>query len=182
MAKLNILTPPDPRLRQVSSPVDEINEEVLKLLQDMLDTADENTAGLAAPQVGVNKRVLIMEIPLLDECGKPMDESHRTPYHDVMLQIINPEIVSKSDEIVLSEEGCLSLPGLAVPVKRHRHVEVKFMDPAGKMHQFIAPGLLGICFQHEIDHLNGILSIDYLSKFKREMALRKLKRITTSLT
>ncbi len=181
MAKLSILTPPDPRLREKSIMVDHIDENIHQLLRDMEETFDENTAGLAAPQVGINRRVVIMNVSLVDADGRELDESYRTPYHDKMLYVINPVITARSDEKITSHEGCLSLPGLSIPVQRHRCIEIIFTDEKEKEHKFEAHGFLAMCFQHEIDHLDGILSIDYLSSnLKRELALRKMKRFTAA--
>ena len=161
-----ILTLPDPVLRQVSKPIETVSEDILQLADDMLETMyDAPGVGLAAIQVGVPKRLIVLDVS--DEEEQP------TP-----LTLINPEIVERGEEMRGHEEGCLSIPEVLVEIERPTPVTVRYMDRDGKPQTFEADGLLGTAVQHEIDHLDGKLIIDYLSRLKRDMVMRKFKKLT----
>ena len=164
MAKKQILTIPDPLLRKVSEPVTSVNTEVKKLMDDMLETMYAAPGiGLAAVQVGVLKRIIVID---LSKDGKKKDP----------LFIVNPQITFKSDELISYEEGCLSIPNQFAEVKRPSTCKVNFLDYNGKKREINADGLLATCIQHEVDHLNGILFIDHLSKLKKDLILKKTKK------
>ncbi|MCA0250027.1 MAG: peptide deformylase [Proteobacteria bacterium] len=162
MALLPILTAPDPRLKKKSLPVETVDDGVRQLMDDMLETMyDAPGIGLAAPQVGVLKRVVVLDIEREDTKTGP-------------LFMANPEIVDASDEDASYEEGCLSVPEHYSDVVRPAKVTVRYLDRDGKTQEISAEGLLSTCLQHEIDHLDGILFIDHISALKRNMILRKL--------
>ncbi|WP_439612653.1 peptide deformylase [Reyranella sp.] len=162
MALLPILTAPDPRLKKKSLPVDTVDAGVRQLMDDMLETMyDAPGIGLAAPQVGVLKRVIVLDIDREDTKTGP-------------LFMANPEIVAASDEDVAYEEGCLSVPDHYSDVVRPATVTVRYLDRDGKQQDLACDGLLATCVQHEIDHLDGVLFIDHISALKRNMILRKL--------
>ena len=162
MALLPILTAPDPRLEKKSLPVDTVDAGVRQLMDDMLETMyDAPGIGLAAPQVGVLKRVIVLDIDREDTKTGP-------------LFMANPEIVAASDEDVSYEEGCLSVPDHYSDVVRPATVTVRYLDRDGKQQDLACDGLLATCVQHEIDHLDGVLFIDHISALKRNMILRKL--------
>jgi peptide deformylase len=163
MALLSILEVPDPRLRQKALPVQAIDERVAALLDDMLETMYAAPGiGLAAPQVGVAQRMVVVDV------GPKED---RKP-----IRLINPEIVTLSEECQDGEEGCLSLPNQFAPVKRSVSVKVRYTDEIGQTREVEADGLLARCLQHEIDHLDGILFTDHLSRLKRDMVMKKLEK------
>ena len=171
MAKLDILIAPNPILRKISKPVKEIDATVIKLVDDLIDTMfADDAAGLAAPQVGVNLRLFVFDL------------SYRYPdeFPDTFV-IINPEIYDKSDETYMAQEGCMSLPGHYFEVVRHKSIKVRYLDRAGKEHDITCDGLMAHVFQHETEHLDGILSIDKISRFKRDMYLRKLAKYNKQL-
>jgi len=162
MALLPILTAPDPRLKKKSLPVDTVDAGVRQLMDDMLETMyDAPGIGLAAPQVGVLQRVIVLDIDREDTKTGP-------------LFMANPEIVAASDEDVSYEEGCLSVPDHYSDVVRPATVTVRYLDRDGKQQDLACDGLLATCVQHEIDHLDGVLFIDHISALKRNMILRKL--------
>jgi peptide deformylase len=162
MALLPILTAPDPRLKKKSKPVDQVDAEVRQLMDDMLETMYAAPGiGLAAPQVGVLKRIIVLDIEREDTKTGP-------------LLMANPEIIAASDEDASYEEGCLSVPEHYSEVVRPARVTVRYLDREGKTQELAAEGLLATCLQHEIDHLDGILFIDHISALKRNMILRKL--------
>jgi len=165
MAIRPILPITDPLLRQRSSPIESIDDSVRTLVSDMLDTMqDADGAGLAAVQIGELKRVLVADIPL--------DEPYSS--HKVF---INPEIVWKSDKIQMLEgEGCLSMPEIYFKVPRALEVKVRFTDIDATMHEIHMAEFSAVCFQHEIDHLNGIRQIDHVSSLKRDKFLSKFKK------
>jgi peptide deformylase len=164
MAIRPILILPDPRLRLVSEPVKSIDGEVQKLVDDMFETMyDAPGVGLAAIQVGVPKRVITADLAKKDEPRSPQ-------------VFINPEVVSRSEELSTYEEGCLSIPEIHEDVERPAQVRVRYLDRDGKPHEVDAEGLLATCLQHEIDHLNGVLFVDYLSKLKRDRVLKKFAK------
>ena len=164
MAIRPILTLPDERLRAVADPIPEIDAEVKALAKDMLDTMYAAPGiGLAAPQIGVLKRMVVMDLAKDDQPPDP-------------IVMINPEIEKFSDETVVSEEGCLSIPELYYDVERPAEVTVKYTDLAGKTITRDASERLAICIQHELDHLDGVLYIDYLSRLKRDRVIKKFEK------
>jgi peptide deformylase len=164
MAKRDILIIPDKRLRLKSEPVGALDKLVLALVDDMFDTMyDAPGIGLAAIQIGVPKRVVILDLAKKDEPKAPQ-------------VFINPEVVWKADETMAYEEGCLSIPEYYEEVERPSAVRVTYLDREGKPQEIEATGLLATCLQHEIDHINGVLFIDYISKLKRDMVLKKFKK------
>jgi peptide deformylase len=164
MALRDILIIPDKRLRQVSEPVKKIDAGIRKLAEDMLETMyDAPGIGLAAIQVGAPKRVVTMDLAKKDEPKNPQ-------------VFINPEILWSSEEMATYEEGCLSIPEYYGDVERPAQVTVKYLDLDGEPRELEASGLLATCLQHEIDHLNGVLFIDHLSKLKRDRVLKKFAK------
>ncbi len=169
MAILRILETPDPVLRQISTPVETVDDELRALIADMFETMyDAPGIGLAAVQVGVPKRVLVMD---LHEPAEEGGEVVKEP-----LVFINPEILSESDEEVPYTEGCLSVPDQYAEVMRPDRVRARWLDEQGATHEENLDGLLAVCLQHEMDHLEGVLFIDHLSRLKREMVLKKLAK------
>jgi peptide deformylase len=161
MALREIITLPDPRLRQVSEPVAAIDGDIRRLAEDMLETMYRAPGiGLAAIQVGVPKRVITLDLAKKDEPPAPQ-------------VFINAEVVSTSEERATYEEGCLSIPDYYDEVERPAQVKVRFTDLDGKVQEIEANGLLATCLQHEIDHINGVLFIDHLSKLKRDRVTKK---------
>ncbi len=159
-----ILTAPDPRLKAVSEPVARVDDSIRKLVADMLESMyAANGIGLAAVQVGVPKRVLVMDLA--------QQEGKKEPH-----AFINPKIVWASDEMVTTEEGCLSVPEIWDDVKRPARIRAEYLDERGHKQVLEADGLLACCLQHEMDHLDGVLFIDHLSRLKRSMALKKLTK------
>ena len=164
MAKRNIVIEPDPILRKKSEKLEKVDLETQKFLDDMLDTMYSAPGiGLAAVQVGVLKRLIVVDISKEDENKNP-------------LFLINPIITQKSDKKSIHEEGCLSLPGYFAEIERPAECQVEYLDYNGNKQSLKATGLLSTCIQHEIDHLNGILFIDYLSKIKKDMIIKKLTK------
>lgn len=164
MAILPIVQYPDPVLKQECQPVEEITDEIKKLAEDMLETMyDAPGAGLAAPQVGRSLRLIVLDDSTEEEIGKP-------------LVVVNPEITSRDGEIVF-EEGCLSVRDYQAKVTRSYYITVKGLDIEGHPLEIEAEGRRAVVFQHEIDHLNGFLFIDRISKIKRDMYKRRLKKI-----
>jgi len=159
-----ILTAPEPRLRQVSKPVEKVDDELRALMDDMLETMyDAPGIGLAAIQIGVPLRVIVMDLAGKDEEPEPR-------------YFVNPEILDPSEDMSVYEEGCLSVPEYYDEVERPARCRVKYLDYDGKEHVLDADGLLATCIQHEMDHLEGVLFIDHLSRLKRERVLKKLKK------
>lgn len=169
MSVLPILEIPDPRLRLVSRPVEQVDETTRDLVADMTETMyAARGIGLAAIQVGVDSRVLVIDLQEReDEEGKPVREPHA---------YINPEILELSDELSTYNEGCLSIPEQYGEVARPARCRVRWLDEQGAEHDEWLEGLLATCMQHEIDHLNGVLFIDHLSRLKRDMLLKKLAK------
>lgn len=171
MAIRPILEAPDPRLRTISTPVEAIDDELQVLIDDMFDTMyDAPGIGLAAIQVGVPKRVLVIDLqePESDEEGAP---AVKRP-----MVFINPQILDGSDELSIYNEGCLSVPDQFAEVERPATIRASWMDRDGRIHEERLTGLLATCLQHEMDHLEGVLFIDYLSRLKRDMVLKKLAK------
>ena len=164
MALREILTEPNEILRKKSLLVDQVDGDIQKLMDDMLETMYLAPGiGLAAIQVGVPKRVIVLDIARKDEPKNPM-------------YFINPEIITKSKDSLAYEEGCLSVPGQFAEIARPSNCYIKYLDYYGHPQEFKAEGLLATCIQHEIDHLEGILFIDYLSKLKKTMIVKKLSK------
>jgi peptide deformylase len=164
MPKLDIITLPDPLLRKASKPVERVDAELRKLADDMLKTMyGAPGVGLAAVQVGVPRRLIVF-----DTAEK---EAEPNP-----LVLINPEIVSLGSEMKLHEEGCLSIPGVRVDIERPSTLVVRYLDRDGKPQELAADGLLATVIQHEVDHLNGKLIIDFLSRLKRDIIVRRFKK------
>ena len=160
MALIPIILIPDPVLRKVASPVAEITDGIRQLLDDMAETMyDAPGIGLAAPQVNISERIIVMD------CGR--DEEPE------LYKMINPEIVASSQERSVLEEGCLSIPNQTADVERPAHVDVRYLDVDGNEQMLHCEGLLAACVQHEIDHLDGMLFIDHISRLKRDMIVRK---------
>ena len=169
MALLPIVEVPDPRLRKISSPVETVDDEVRKLVADMFETMYAAPGiGLAAIQVGVPKRILVIDLQEPEEEGG-------APVKDPRV-FINPEILTHSDQEVPYTEGCLSVPDQYAEVDRPDRIRARWLDLDGKAHEEEIVGLLATCLQHEMDHLEGILFIDHLSRLKREMILKKLAK------
>ena len=153
---------PDPVLRKSALPVENITDKTLQLLDDMAETMyDAPGIGLAGPQIGELKRLIVMD------CSRDDEKSE-------LWQMINPEVVELSEDNSTLEEGCLSIPGHTADVSRPDWIKLRFTDIKGKEQQIKAEGLLAACIQHEIDHLNGILFIDHISKLKRDIIWRKV--------
>ncbi len=164
MAIREILTAPDPRLRQVSTPVEVVDDSIRALMDDMLETMYEAKGiGLAAIQVNVPKRIIVMDLAGEEEEPRPV-------------YFVNPEILDPSDETSLYQEGCLSVPEFYEEVERPTKCRIRFRDYNGAEQTNEAEGLLATCIQHEIDHLNGVLFIDHISRLKRDRIIRKLKK------
>ena len=164
MAIRQILIEPNECLRQKSLPVDVVNEETQRLMDDMLETMYAAPGiGLAAIQIGIPKRVIVLDLSSKDQPKSPMF-------------FINPEIITKSENSTTYEEGCLSVPGQFAEIDRPKKCIVKHLDYNGKLNEIEANGMLATCIQHEIDHLEGILFIDYLSKLKKTMIIKKLSK------
>jgi peptide deformylase len=172
MAILRIYETPDPVLRQISSPVEKVDDELRALVADMFETMYEAPGiGLAAVQVGVPKRLLVMD---LQEPENPDDPE--SPVVKEPRVFINPEILSHSDQEVPYLEGCLSVPDQYAEVMRPDRIRARWLDEQGEKHEEDLDGLLAVCLQHEMDHLEGVLFIDHLSKLKRDMVLKKLAK------
>ncbi len=165
MAILPILVAPHPVLKRKCVPVEVVDDNVRRTLNDMLETMyDAPGIGLAAPQIGVSKRMLVIDCAGHGEKPQPM-------------KIINPEIITRSDDLTTYEEGCLSFPEQYAEVKRPARITLKYLDETGAGQQIEADGLLAICIQHEIDHLDGIVFVDHISSLKRGIILRKLQKM-----
>jgi peptide deformylase len=170
MAVRDIIILPDKRLRLVSEPIKAIDREVKALVADMFETMyDAPGIGLAAIQVGVPRRVVTMDLSKKEEAQQPQ-------------VFINPEILWRSDEKATYEEGCLSIPEFYEEVERPAQVRVKYLDLEGREQELEASGLLATCLQHEVDHLNGILFIDYISRLKRERVVKKFAKAAKRAT
>jgi peptide deformylase len=165
MALREILTVPDPLLKQRSQPVDQVDDELRRLMDDMLETMYAAPGiGLAAIQVGVAKRVIVMDLSREGEEKEPR-------------YFVNPEIVWRSDETVPHEEGCLSVPEVYDEVERPARVQLTYLNYDGEPVEEVADGLFAVCIQHEMDHLEGVLFIDHLSRLKRDRAVQKVKKL-----
>lgn len=168
MTTMPIITLPDPVLRKISTPLERVDAEVLKLADDMLETMYAAPGvGLAAVQVGVPLRLVVLDVSEEDGVKSPQ-------------VFINPEIVARSRELRLYEEGCLSIPDFRLEIERPSEITVTYIDRDGRKQQIQATGLLATALQHEIDHLEGKLIIDFLTRLKRDMVIRKFKKISRS--
>ena len=168
MSVKTILTEPNKLLRQVSKPVDQVGPDEKKLMDDMLETMyAANGIGLAAIQIGVPKRIIVMDIS--------KDEKKKEPRY-----FVNPVIKNKDPISATYEEGCLSVPNQFAEIDRPKKCEVEYLDYNGEKKNLKAEGLLATCIQHEMDHLEGILFIDYLSKLKKSMIIKKLSKLKSN--
>jgi peptide deformylase len=159
-----ILTAPDPRLKAASEKISRVDDELKKLIDDMLETMyAEEGIGLAAIQIGVPRRLLVMDLAQKDGRREPQ-------------AFINPRILWASDQTIVVQEGCLSVPDIWEEVERPARIAAEFLDRDGTLKTVEADGLLSTCLQHEMDHLDGVLFIDHLSKLKRSIALRKVQK------
>jgi len=164
MAKLDIIVAPDPRLKGKSKPVEAVDDGVRRLMDDMQETMyAANGIGLAAPQVGIHQRVIVVDVAGPEEDPQP-------------LQMANPEVIWESDEIKTYEEGCLSLPEYYAEVTRPERVKIRYLDRENEIRTLEADSIMATCVQHEIDHLDGVLFVDHISALKRGIILKKLKK------
>jgi peptide deformylase len=164
MSIRDIITIPDPVLRQVAAPIERVDQALQRLADDMLETMyDAPGIGLAAPQVGVSRRLIVLDVSEKD--------GERHP-----IVMINPEIIRLADERSVYEEGCLSIPDVKVEVERPSALTVRFLDREGTLRELSAEGLLATAIQHEVDHLEGRLIIDFLSRLKRDIIVRRFKK------
>jgi len=169
MAKLPIVLAPDPVLKAKAKPIAAVDDSIRRLMDDMLETMYAAPGiGLAANQVGVLKRVLVLDVAREDDPPQPMG-------------MANPEVVWVSEEMSVYNEGCLSLPEHYADITRPKEVRVRYLDRDGKKQEIAADGLLATCIQHEIDHLDGVLFVDHLSALKRNMILKKLVKLKKQL-
>ncbi len=165
MAIRDILVVPHPLLKQVSTPVDAVTDETRALMDDMLETMYAAPGiGLAAVQIGVPKRIIVMDLARPEEDKQPR-------------YFVNPEILWASEETQPYEEGCLSVPEYYDEVERPARVKLRYLDYDGKQVEEDAEGMFAVCIQHEMDHLEGVLFIDHLSRLKREQAVKKVKKL-----
>jgi len=168
MARLPIITAPDPRLKRKAAAVSRVDAEIARLMDDMLETMYVAPGiGLAAPQVGVLKRVIVVDVARAEEPAAP-------------LAMANPELLWVSDQDAAYDEGCLSLPDHYAEVVRPAAIRLRYLDRENEIRELEAEGLLATCIQHEIDHLDGILFVDHISALKRNMILRKLLKAKKS--
>ena len=168
MAQLPIITAPDPRLKIKARPVRAVDDKIRRLMDDMLDTMYGAIGiGLAAPQVGQSSRVIVLDVAREGEKPQP-------------LQLANPEILWRSPELTTGNEGCLSLPEHYAEVTRPAQIRLRYLDYQNEIREIEASGLLAMCLQHEIDHLDGVLFVDHISSLKRGMILRKLAKVKRS--
>nr|WP_272214116.1 peptide deformylase [Marinicella sp. W31]MDC2876455.1 peptide deformylase [Marinicella sp. W31] len=181
MTTMPLIILPDPLLRKVSEPVERFDDDLKKLAGDMLETMYEAPGiGLAAIQVGVPRRLLVVDVATRDEeedDSAPEQERAKNP-----LVVINPTILTSSDERSVYEEGCLSIPEFFAEVERPASVRVRYTDLDGKEQELEADGLLATCLQHEIDHLDGALFIDYISRLKRDRVIKRFTKAARQQT
>lgn len=164
MAKLPIIYLPDPILREIALPVERVDDDMRRLLDDMLETMYAAPGiGLAGPQVGISRRLLVMDPSAKDEPEEP-------------LALINPEILELGEERQIGEEGCLSIPDIFADVERPTWVRVRYVDRDGKVAERRFEGRPAVILQHEVDHLNGVLFIDHLSKLRRDLLIRRFRK------
>lgn len=176
MATLEILEIPDPRLRDVAKPIETVDDSIRTLAADMLETMyAARGIGLAATQLGIEKRILVIDLQervTEDEEKEGEGEPIRDPH-----VVINPELLWVSDELSVYNEGCLSIPEQYAEVERPARCRVRWLDEQGAAHEEELDGLMATCMQHEIDHLNGVLFIDHISRLKRNMIVKKLDKM-----
>ena len=159
-----IITIPDPVLRKTAEPIERVDDDLRRLMDDMLATMyDAPGVGLAAPQIGVSRRLIVMDAASDDEPKDP-------------IVMVNPEILDRSEELRVHEEGCLSIPEVTAEIERPAMSRVAFIDRQGEPQERVLEGLLSTIVQHEVDHLNGVLFIDYLSRLKRDMIVKKFTK------
>lgn len=176
MTILQLVIAPDPRLEVCSAEVAVVDDKIRKFLDDMLETMyAEGGIGLAAVQVGVHKRILVMD--LSDRAGRYKEKGQADDQDNGPIYMVNPQIITESEEQNLYEEGCLSFPDQKAMVTRPKKVKVKYLDYHGKEQVLECDELLATCVQHEIDHLNGVVFIDHVSKLKHDMIMRKMKKL-----
>ena len=171
MTKLDIITLPDPLLRQSSAPIERVDDELRRLMDDMLETMyDAPGLGLAGVQVAVPRRLLVMDVAESEAEGEGEvgEEPKKNP-----IFMVNPVILERSGEMRTHEEGCLSIPEVFAEIERPNSCRVRYIDREGEIREMVCEGLLSTVVQHEIDHLNGKLFIDYLSRLKRDMVIKK---------
>jgi peptide deformylase len=167
MALRNIITLPDPRLRLVSAPVAAVDDSIRALMDDMLETMYAAPGvGLAAIQIGVQKRVIVLDVAKRED-----EQAVPRP-----LCLANPEIFWRSEERSTYQEGCLSIPEIYEDVERPARVRVRYLDREGRAQEIEAEGILATCLQHEVDHMNGVLFIDHVSRLKRELLMKKFRK------
>ena len=186
MSLREIIKVPNPFLKVTAKPVTVIDENILTILDDMMETMyHANGIGLAATQIAIDKRLIVMD------CGKTKFETQNLSAEEYSekikeqidpypIKMINPEIISLGENLEEREEGCLSIPGYNAKIKRPSSLKVKYTDENKKNKIIDADGLLATCIQHEIDHLDGILFIDYLSKLKKSMIIKKLSKVKST--
>jgi peptide deformylase len=171
MALLPIIKAPDPILKKVCAPVEQVDDDIRSLMDDMLETIYAAPGvGLAAPQVGVQKRVIVV-----DTAGNAGADAPRAP-----VQMANPELIDVSEEKIINEEGCLSFPDQYAEVMRPARIRVRYLDHDNEIRELDADGMRAVCIQHEMDHLDGVLFVDYLSALKRKIILRKMSKLRKS--
>lgn len=164
MAILPLVIAPDERLNQPSTPVEKVDDEIRRMLDDMLATMYANDGiGLAAIQVGIPKRMIVIDVARREGRNEP-------------IKLVNPQIVQSSDDLSVFNEGCLSFPDQFSEVERPEEVTVRYFNEYGDTKELKATGLLAVCLQHEIDHTNGVVFVDHISRLKREMILKRLKK------
>ncbi len=172
MTKREIITLPDPLLRKASAPVERVDDELRALIDDMLETMyDAPGIGLAAVQIAVPRRLIVMDI----KYRKPDEEGGEVAPEPIAM--VNPEIVSLGEEMRLHEEGCLSIPEFYAEVERPSQVTVRYLDREGKQQERVCEDILATVVQHEVDHLNGKLFIDYISRLKRDRVIKKFVKL-----
>ena len=164
MAELDIIVAPDPRLKKRAEPVEKVDDEVRRIMDDMLDTMyAANGIGLAGPQVGISKRIIVVDVSREGDGPQPM-------------QMANPEVIWESEDERVYEEGCLSLPEHYAEVVRPEAVKIRYLDRENEIRTIEADDILATCIQHEIDHLDGVLFVDHISSLKRNMIIKKLQK------
>ncbi len=169
MTAHSILIAPHPALKTDCTPIDQIDDGVRSLMDDLLESMRQadNGIGLAAPQIGITRRVVVIDL-------------HQGEQPDAILKMANPEVIWSSDTPAIHEEGCLSIPDYYAEVERSAKIRVRYQDQTGQTQETEADDYLAVCLQHEIDHLNGVLFIDHLSSLKRNIALRKMRKLKKS--
>ena len=184
MAIREILEAPDPRLKIVSKPVEKFDDDLKSLVSDMFETMyDANGIGLAAIQVNEPLRLLVIDLQPEDPDAEPVPcdhDGHEHTHQPVLNEpriFVNPEILDPSEDTKPHHEGCLSVPEIYADIDRPARCRVRWQDLDGNAHEEVMEGMLAVCIQHEMDHLNGILFIDHLSRLKRSMALKKLEKL-----